>query len=45
MPFFSPIIPPLNLITILHLIELFKNILKVVKVTPSTIDIFKITES
>ena len=41
MPLFNLVIPPLDLVTILYLIKLLKNILKTVKAIPSTIDSFK----
>ena len=44
MPFPSPIILPLDLIIIIYLAELLKNVLKVVKVTPSAIDTSKTTK-
>jgi len=43
-PLSSPVIPPLDLVTILYLTELLKDVLKVVKVTPSAIDSPKATE-
>jgi hypothetical protein len=44
MPLSSPIIPPLDLVTVLYLVELLKDILKAVKAIPSTIDTLKATK-
>ena len=43
-PLSNPIIPPLDLVTVLYFAELLKDVLKVVKATPSAIDTFKATE-
>jgi hypothetical protein len=43
-PLFSLVIPPLDLVTVFHLTELLKDILKAVKATPSTIDFPKATK-
>jgi len=43
-PLSSLVIPPLDLVTILYLAELLKDILKVVKVIPGAIDTPKATE-
>ena len=40
----SPQTPLPNLVTIIYLAELLKDVLKVVKVTPSAIDTFKATK-
>jgi hypothetical protein len=40
-PLFNLVILPLNLVTVLYLIELLKDVLKAVKAIPSTIDTFK----
>jgi hypothetical protein len=40
-PLFSLVIPPLDPVTVFYLIELFRDILKVVKVTLSITDTFK----
>ena len=43
-PLSSLVIPPLDLVTVLHLAELLKDVLKAVKATPSAIDTFKATK-
>ena len=43
-PLPSPVIPPLDLVTIIYLAELLKDILKVVKAISSAIDTPKATE-
>jgi len=43
-PLFSLIIPPLDLVTIIHLTELLKDILKAVKVIFGAIDTSKATK-
>jgi len=42
-PFSSLVIPPLDLVTILYLAELLKDVLKVIKITSGTIDTPKAT--
>ena len=44
MPFFSLVIPPLDLVTVFYLMELLNDVLKVVKVILGAIDTFKATE-
>jgi len=43
-PLSSLVIPPLDPVTVFYLVELLKDILKVVKVIPSAIDSFKATK-
>jgi len=43
-PLLNLIILPLNLITVIYLAELFKDVLKVVKATPSATDTPKATK-
>ena len=43
-PLPSPVIPPLDLVTIIYLAELLKDVLKAVKATPSAIDTPKATK-
>ena len=43
-PLSSLVIPPLDLVTAIYLIELLKDILKVVKVMPSAMDTPKATK-
>ena len=44
MPFFSLVIPPLDLVTVFYLMELLNDVLKVVKVILGAIDTFKATK-
>jgi hypothetical protein len=44
MPFFSLVIPPLDLVTVIYLTELLKDVLKAVKAIPGTIDTSKATK-
>ena len=44
MPLFSLVIPPLDLVTVIYLAELLKDILKTVKATLGTIDTSKTTK-
>ena len=43
-PLSSLVIPPLDLVTVIYLAELLKNILKAVKATPGAIDTSKVTK-
>jgi len=43
-PLFSLVIPPLDLATVLYLIELLKDVFKATKATPSAIDTSKATK-
>ena len=44
MPLSSPVILPLDLVTVIYFAELLKDVLKAVKVILSTIDTSKATE-
>jgi len=43
-PFPSLVIPPLDLVTVIYLAEMLKDVLKAVKVIPSAIDTPKATK-